>query len=110
MGTNPYSIRKLPRWSRQTRFRGPLWAMRRGAAGGHKAWLVERSLRAGRFLYVLSVSASLRRRIGDQVREAVVDVRVFGPDFRIEAGGQAGLQLLRGEAGNSGIVLRRSRS
>src|SRR5579862_845078 len=50
-----------------------------------------------------------RRWVGDEVRKATVDVRVFGPDFRIEAGRQPRLQLPRRESGNSRVVLRRAR-
>src|SRR3954469_23748157 len=49
--------------------------------------------------------SSLRRRIGDQIRIAVVDAWILRPDRRIEAGGQSGLQLRVSEARNSGAIL-----
>src|SRR4051812_21719991 len=45
-----------------------------------------------------------RRRVGDQVGIAVVDLRLLRPDFAIEAGRQSGFQLRIGEAGDAGIV------
>src|SRR5215469_17617162 len=47
---------------------------------------------------------SLRRWIGNEVRQAVVDVGFLRPDFWIETGRQAGLELLRRQAGDAGIV------
>ena len=41
---------------------------------------------------------------GEQVGKAAVDLRIDGPDFRIEALWQSTLKLLCGQSGYSGIV------
>lgn len=45
----------------------------------------------------LSFPASLLRRVGEQIRPAVVDVRVLAPHRRIETAGKRRLQLRVGE-------------
>src|SRR5579862_1006387 len=53
---------------------------------------------------LVQVGRSLWRRIVDQIWKTVVDVRVFRPDCGIETRGQAGLELLGRQTGDSRIV------
>jgi len=48
-----------------------------------------------------SLPRLLRRRVSDQIGKALVDLRALRPDRGVEAGWQAGLELLGGKPGYS---------
>src|ERR1700722_1432084 len=53
-------------------------------------------------IFIFFSDGSLRRRVGDQVREASVDLAILRPDFRIEASGESRLKLRRRQARDAG--------